>query len=354
MAAIALSALLLGASAAAAAAAAGRAELHVHLDGSVDVGELYQICRTRRLRLPGGIGLPGSPEDVRRYIGTHPGWTRFDVVNDIIGGDAATIRAVAEAFVGFQARSGVRYTEVRYDPVRLARSSLAGASIPEEEAVEAVREGLTAGAARFGVSAYQILCAMRGQSSERCLETAHLAAKTRSHSMGGVVGLDLAGDEARYPNAAYVHCFRHAKHVLGLNTTVHAGEATTAVEVRSAVLEMGADRVGHGYSAVGDADTVLMLRERRVHLEACPASARSEGVLGAIGVFRTAGLRFGLNTDDPASFIENTTAAEDEAIVKAALGFSDADVRRAYEDAVAAAFGPAVPMPMPAEPAFVI
>lgn len=108
--------------------------------------------------------------------------------------------------------------------------------------------GLLSGESTPHKAAYQILCAMRGQSAAQCRDVAGLAARTASRRMGGVVAMDLAGDESHFPNAAYVGCLRAAKLELGLNTTVHAGEFgdTSPEEVRSAVLEMGADRIGHG------------------------------------------------------------------------------------------------------------
>lgn len=322
----------------------GRVELHVHLDGSVDFDHLYSVCHARGIGLNGSKVLPSSPADVQRFLlNIQPVWHRFDVVNDIVGGDVAIIRSTAEAFVAFQARSGVKYTEVRYDPVRLTHSSLANVSITEDAVVEAVQAGLVAGAAKHGVAVYQILCAMRGKSAEQCFETAHLAARWRSHDMGGVVGLDLAGDEVHNPNGPYVKCFQHAKQSLGLNITVHAGEfkTTTPAEIRSAVMDMGADRVGHGYQAVTDASLLKLLRDRNVHLEACPASALNHGLLDTMRVFRDEGLNFGLNTDDPASYIGNTSTSWDEYLVQSKLGFTDTDVKRAYSAALSAAFGPA-------------
>jgi len=310
------------------------------LDGSVGLEELLRVCHARGVKLGGRA--PNSTGDVQAFIAQHPGWHRFDVVNDIIGGDAATLRYVSEAFVGFQARCGVAYTEVRYDPIRLARSSLLNVSISEEDAVRAVQEGLSAGAAHHNVSVHQILCAMRGKSDARCRETARLAAKLRDGRMGGVVGLDLAGDESHFRNQLYVGCLRYAKRALGLNTTVHSGEFndTAAEEVRIAVEDMEVDRIGHGYAAAQDPAVLQLLRARRVHVEACPKSALMHGPreFAALEAFKSEGVSFGLNTDDPASFMGNTTAQADEAIVRRFLGFSAEDVAKAYEAAYAARF----------------
>merc|ERR1712190_45986 len=64
-----------------------RVELHVHLDGSIDIEELYSVCKQRGIELPGGVGRPKSSRDVQRYMDTiTPAWHKFDVVNNIVGG----------------------------------------------------------------------------------------------------------------------------------------------------------------------------------------------------------------------------------------------------------------------------
>ena len=312
---------------------ARRVELHVHLDGSMDSTDLFDICKNRGLELP-GIGVPQSSSDVKHFVEGFSGWHRFDAVNEILGGDVKSIQLAAEAFVGFQAKSGVQYTEVRYDPVRLSHSKFANMSISEEDAVRAVQEGLRVGSVRHQVAVY------RGSSPQQCFNTANLALKLSSQDMGGVVGLDLAGDETDFPNAAYIDCMRHAKHA-GLNVTVHSGEfnTTQADDVRSAVFSMHADRVGHGYAAAQDPQLLIELRQRGVHLEACPNSALRHGpwALKAIKSFKNQVL-FGLNTDDPAPLFGNTTAEADEAIVEG-LNFSREDIHGAYEAAFRARFG---------------
>ena len=206
-----------------AALMAHRVELHIHLDGAISAEELLHAARQRNLSLP-GIGQPSSVDDILKVLsGQHPSWHRFDIVNNIVGGDVATLSRVAEAFVARQALNGVAYTEVRYDPMRMARSAYANTSLRPEAAVAAIPAGLAAGTARYGVRAFSLLCAMRGQPAEACDAVADLAARMRSDDPGGVVGLDLAGDELHFNNSEYVACFRRAKE-RGLRTTVHAGE----------------------------------------------------------------------------------------------------------------------------------
>ena len=189
---------------------------------------------------------------------------------------------------------------------------------------------------------------MRGSPGSACFELADLAAATRSGALGGVVGMDLAGDEYHFNNSQnhVEQCFRYAKTELLLNTTVHAGEAYTDVhktfaDVRSAVEEMLADRIGHGYAAVQDETTLDLLARRRVHLEACPAGGhahRDEVNLPATGVYRRHGLSFGMSTDDPAVYFANVSLSEVEALVRSRLNFTDADISHAYSNARAASF----------------
>ena len=95
-----------------------------------------------------------------------------------------------------------------------------------------------------------------------------------------------------------MECFRTAK-ARGLNTTVHAGEASDPDDIVSAVLEMGVDRIGHGYVASKNASLLELISARGVHLEACPGTALAEGSLAAIRAFREHGVSFGLNEVRP-------------------------------------------------------
>jgi len=177
----------------------------------------------------------------------------------------------------------------------------------------------------------------------KMMQVAQLADRFRSFELGGVVGLDLAGDEPDFDNAPYIECFRKAKEQLGLNTTVHAGEAVRPHDVLTAVRDMKVDRIGHGYAATEDAEALKALKDYGVHLEACPPGANRHHVIDAIGVYKEMKLSFGLNEDDPTVYFENCTMDSVEALTREHLSFTDADMRKAYADAFAARFGPHTP-----------
>ena len=320
-----------------------RVELHVHLDGSISPSTLLRVSQTRNLTLPGIHRVPTSVADIYTAIySMGEVWAWFDLVNEIIAGDYATLKSIAEDFVAQQASLNISYTEVRYDPVRPSVSHLANASISVKEAVLAVQDGLRAGCAKHGVEVHQLLCAMRGKPASQCYFVANLAAELRSGEVGGVVGLDLAGDEGHYNNSfgEVEACFAHAKTVLRLNTTVHAGEMADDEygDVETAVQVMKADRVGHGYAAVKDWSVLQMLINQNVHVEACPAGHHDN--LNATGVYHHLGVNFGLSTDDPAAYFMNVTLQDVEDLVTARLGFTPLDISRAYRKASLARFAP--------------
>jgi adenosine deaminase len=324
-----------------------RVELHIHLDGSISPETLLEVSIARNLSLPCPIcGRPVTVSDINRLLESKQPFERFDVINDIVGGDEQTLETAAENFVQMQALSGVNYTEVRYDPVRLARSQYAAQNMTAAAAVDAVRTGLLRGMASHpGVVVYQLLCAMRGMPADACVAISELAAQKKAEhagTPGAVVGMDLAGDEVAYNNSAYITCLRDAKLKLGLNTTVHSGEFNMLEggDVYTAVVEMGADRIGHGYAAAGNASLTALLVERKTHLECCPMSATHHGNVGNIGILHRAGVNMGLNTDDPASMFDNGTLLTCEEIVQSQQGFSAADLRAAYAAARQAAFAP--------------
>ena len=321
-----------------------RTELHIHWDGAVTTATLLEAARARDLSLP-VIGKPTAEWEIRALLDLNVGFKAFDVINDILGGNRSTLALASERFVEAQAASGVAYTEVRYDPRRASYSDYANESLSLDEAVAAVQEGLERGMRRHpGVIVRQLLCAMRGRPAEDCEVVAELAARSRH---AGVVGIDLAGDEWGTNNSQYVACFRDAKERLGLNTTVHVGEtlpwplrSSTLDDVLSAALEMKADRLGHGYAAAKNETALRLLRDRGVHLEACPTTAKGEGSLDAIAAYEAWNLSFSISRDDPClgGAAERTMAAE-EALVARDLGFDGDDLDRANAEARSHAFG---------------
>ena len=166
--------------------------------------------------------------------------------------------------------------------------------------------------------------------------------------MGGVVGLDLAGDEGGYGNAMYADCFKYAKEILLLNTTVHSGELgdedAQLENVKIAINEMKVDRIGHGYAAAQDKEVMELIKHKvrrsssrrtspikvvsnsllrlsqGIFLEVCSGTALAERNLDAVKTLLANGVPFGLNEDDPSPYFGGCNYECVEAISRSCKG----------------------------------
>lgn len=272
-----------------------KTDLHLHLDGTVRPQTYVELAAS----LP-GMGRP-TLEDVEKAITVGPevrslaGFlSRFPVINRVTQTEAALRRITREALEDAH-RSGVRYAELRFAPWLHTEAGLS-----PEQVVDAVLEGVEEASRTWPVLARLILVVMRGRPEEENHRVIDLAARYRDQ---GVAGVDLAGDEAAYPPDGYRAVFRRARD-LGLNVTIHAGEAGGPENVWVAVRELGARRIGHGSRAVEDPALLEHLKEHGIWIESCITSNLQTGAARSpeehpFGRFLAEGVPVTLNSDDP-------------------------------------------------------
>jgi len=235
-----------------------KAELHVHLDGSLRPETLLDLARAA------GTSLPATePEALRRYMCVDDArnledyLTRFDLTVAVLQTPEALER-VAYEMVEDAARDGVRYLEVRYCP-SLSRHQ--GLSL--DDTIRAERRGLLRGEREFGVRTGIINCALRHFEPSRSEAIAEASVRMRSE---GVVGFDIAGGEAGRPARPHAHAFEIAARG-GLGVTVHAGEAAGPESIAEAIFECRADRIGHGTRLFEDPALMRYVRDREIPIE---------------------------------------------------------------------------------------
>lgn len=144
-------------------------------------------------------------------------------------------------------------------------------------------------------------------------------AKKSIKNLTNVVGINLAGDEIKYPINSYISHIKNAKKH-NIKVSVHAGEWGNAEEIWDA-LEAGADRIGHGIRAVDDESLLNKLLKKNIPLEICPTSNLYTGAsknLNEIALLAQKGINLIINTDDPAIF--NTTLEQELTIFRNIAG----------------------------------
>ncbi|MGH7524958.1 MAG: adenosine deaminase [Gemmatimonadales bacterium] len=235
-----------------------KAELHVHLDGSLRAATMIELARQADVVLPRHEAdslrqwmLVSDARHLADYL------ARFEYTIALLQTPEA-IERVAYEMVEDAAADGLRYLEVRYCP-RL--STQQGLSM--DEAVAAEWRGLQRGQRDFGVITRIINCALRQFEPAISVAIAEHSVRMRDH---GVVGFDLAGPEAQYPPELHAEAFTVAARG-GLAITVHAGEDAGPDSIFEAIHACGAVRIGHATRLVENPELLRYVRDRRIGIE---------------------------------------------------------------------------------------
>jgi aminodeoxyfutalosine deaminase len=301
-----------------------KAELHVHLEGTVRAHTLLEIARRNDYALPADT-VEGLQElyrftDFRHFIEV---WIL--TTNALKKED--DYRQIVVDYAAEAASHGAVYLEGIFSPAERVRHGCTW---------EDVFEGVTSGAQEakelHGVEVRLTPDIPRGFTLEEARETVEWCARYRAR---GVVGVGLGGLEAEFPPEPYADVFAYAKS-LGLGSVPHAGEVAGAASVRGALEELQADRLRHGIRAQEDAGLVRELAGRGTVLDVCPISnlrTRAVPSLDEHPLPRlvAAGVRCSISTDDPAMF--DTDLSHD---YEAATSFG-LDPRSFYEAGVVGA-----------------
>lgn len=311
-----------------------KVELHRHLEGALRLSTLREIAAQHQLALPAGdlraqVQMqPGDPLTYAHFLSKFQTLRLFYRSPEVIA--RLTQEAVADA-----AQDGVAYLELRFSPVALSRLQ----QFPLAEVMDWVAAAAADAARDCHLPTRLIASVNRHEPVALAEAVARLAVERLEQ---GIVGLDLAGNEVDFSALPFAGVFREARQS-GLRITVHAGEWGGAQNVREAILELGAERIGHGVRILEDPAVVALARERGVTLEVCPTSNVLSGVFPALTAHPLArlveqGLRVSLNTDDPS--IQDTCLSAEYQLAVAELGLTPAALGGCIRAAARAAFLP--------------
>jgi adenosine deaminase len=279
--------------------------LHDHLDGGLRPRTLIELAREH-----GYTGLPAEdPKELAAWF--HRGANRGSLPLFLEGfvhtiGVMQTreaIERVAFEFIEDMYHDGVVYVEARFAPLFLTERGLTTEAI-----IQAAIDGFNRGKEKYGVEWGLILCAMRDRTDS--LEVAELAIDFRYR---GVVGFDLAGEEAGYPPKRHVEAFQAIQRA-NFYSTLHAGEAFGIASIWQALQICGAHRLGHATRLKEDMTVVngeivklgslaQYILDRRIPLEMCLSSNVHTGAVDSLKnhpfpLYFRRGFRVTLNTDD--------------------------------------------------------
>jgi adenosine deaminase len=209
--------------------------------------------------------------------------------------DYSACQRVAYENVQDAAREGLDYIELRYSPWFMAEAH----ALDPVGVIDAVTTGVRIGVNEFGICANQMGILSRHYGAEIAHKelTALLARKEV------FCGLDLAGDEAQFPGSLFVEHFKQARDA-GWHITVHAGESAGPESVWQAILELGAERIGHAVHAPEDPELIKYMQEHQIAIECNLTSNVQTSTVHdypshPLKYFLEQGLLATINTDDP-------------------------------------------------------
>jgi aminodeoxyfutalosine deaminase len=295
-----------------------KAELHLHLEGSVEPETLHELD-------------PATPLEECRAIYCYQ---NFDAFLKAFAAVGKRLRSPEDyALVTRRVLERLATQNVRYAEITLSVGVILWKGEDPALVFDAVREA----ARNSPVAVRWIFDAVRQFGAEPAMRVAEFAAERVGWD---VVAFGIGGSEERGPANWFTEVFAFARQA-GLHLTAHAGESMGPESIWAA-LELGAERIGHGIAAARDPELIQRLQDRDIPLEICITSNLVTGVVKRLAdhpirELYEAGVPIVLNSDDPAMF--GCSLTDEYRLAARAFGFSEGELRGIAENGFRYRFG---------------
>jgi adenosine deaminase len=307
-----------------------KAELHVHLEGSVRPRTLLELAERH------SIPLTAKTEAELQSFYTFRDFDHFIEVYIEVNRCLCSSEdfALITRELGEEAAAqNVRYLEVTISP----GSHVKRGKLSFEEFHEGILDGARQARERWGVEMRFVVDVVRATGMEHSWNTARWAARVAGD---GVVGIGLGGTEVGNPPEEFTEIFDYGR-AAGLRSTPHAGETVGPASIWGALRALKAERIGHGIRAIDDPLLVQELRERGITLEVCPTSNVRTGAVASLAEhpirrLYDAGVPLTVNSDDPPMF--GTTMLDEHLLLANEFDFTLDELEKINLQAIRAAF----------------
>jgi len=289
-----------------------KAELHLHIEGTLEPEMVFALAHRHALRLPWD-----SEQSLRaayRFGSLQSFLDLYYACTDVLR-DRSDFRALTAAYLQCAREQGIVHVELFFDPQAHTRRGIALGQV-----IGGIRDALLDAERADGISHRLIPCFLRDLGAE----AAHAALDELLHHRDAISAVGLDSSEIGHPPRDFAAVFGRAR-AAGLRAVAHAGEEGPARNVAEALDRLHVERIDHGVRCEDDPELMRRLARERVPLTICPLSNVRLGVFDRIESHNLArllahGLCVTVNSDDPAYFggylLENYLA------VQQALGLS--------------------------------
>ncbi len=271
-----------------------KAELHLHLEGSLEPELMFALARRNEVEIPFSsvdeVRRAYDFQDLQEFLDIYyQGMNVLKTEQDYYDLTIAYLRRVSE--------DNVRHVEVFFDP-----QGHTGRGIGFDVFMPGFVNALSVGREELGITSKLIMCFLRHLSENSALETLD----TARHYLGDIHAVGLDSSEVGHPPSKFSKVFAQAKE-MGLKCVAHAGEEGPPDYVWEALDTLRVDRLDHGNRSIEDLSLVERLKNDEITLTVCPLSNLRLCVVTdlrkhPIREMLNAGLKATVNSDDPAYF----------------------------------------------------
>ncbi|MGY1433957.1 adenosine deaminase [Streptomyces reniochalinae] len=305
-----------------------KAELHLHIEGTLEPELAFALAEGNGLTLPfasqDDLRAAYSFQDLQSFLDLYYALMTVLRTED----DFADL---ADAYLTRAREQGVRHAEIFFDPqAHTARG------VPVGTVIRGLARALDAAPEKHGITTRLIMCFLRDHSAGSALRTFEEA---RPH-LERITAIGLDSAEVGNPPAKFREVFELAREA-GLKCVAHAGEEGPPANVWEALDVLGVDRVDHGVRSMEDPKLVARLAADQVPLTVCPLSNLRLRVVDRLAdhplpAMLDAGLMVTVNSDDPSYF--GGYAEDNFTAVREALGLDEETLRALARNSFQASF----------------
>jgi len=311
-----------------------KVELHRHLEGCITAEMLLKIAQEHGIKLP-----TMDLERLRSYVQIQEKTAGLKEFLDkfywlaMAFPDLETIERIAYEVARDCSRDNIRYVELRFSPTFMSLEK----HHDWGDLLLHLLKGVRRAEEDFPIEVGLIVAVSRSNSLTSAMQTVAIASE---YAGLGVVGLDLVGEERGFPPELFSSVFKIARESR-LNLTIHAGEEGGESNIRAAIEELGAQRIGHGIQVVKDTSLMSFVREKGIPFEiALTSNVQTRAVSSLrehpVRTIRDFGIRVSLNTDDPA--VSSTSLSREYLLAMEHFDFTIADLKSMILDTLEQAF----------------
>jgi aminodeoxyfutalosine deaminase len=303
-----------------------KAELHVHMEGSISPHMLFRLAEKNKLKLP----FSSSRQCKKLYT-----YNSFQDFANILLLGVSCLRKIEDFYEVIldmgtsMAQQNIQYAEITWTPQFYLNR---GYSL--NDILGAMNEARRTLLIRSGLEIRWIPDIVRSRPEPASAIATW--AVTKEARDAGVVALGLGGPETGYPARNFTSQFRYVQQ-FGLHANPHAGEGAGAASIWQTIEQLRPSRIGHGVSAIDDEELLMYLVRESLPLEVCPTSNIRLGICKSydshpLKRLIDAGCMVTINTDDPVLF--QTTLTREYLVAIQECGLAVQDIKNAILNAL--------------------